>query len=203
MSIIPLRAKSIYTQLAPFQLLPPEILILISEHLSCTRSSSSLVSLTLVCRTFYKCLNNESSLWIWILIDLPTLKTHAGNEGLANFTRKMTLALEYSQYKPLSLTVDLLRCGGDSDSDEGSTRPLLDNDSLSEYITHLFCITLPLCRELTIKCSLWFDMEILTSIIEGYIKRNQNTFPTLESFHMSYNPANTIEAFASQHALPL
>ncbi|KAJ8089831.1 hypothetical protein PM082_018407 [Marasmius tenuissimus] len=185
MSIIPLRAKSTHAQLAPFQRLPSEILI---HLLSCTKSSLSLVPLTLICRTLYKCPHNESSLWIWILIDLSGLKTHVVNDNFANFDRKVTLAFEYSQYKPLSLTIDLLRRVGDSELDEGSTTPLLDNDLLSKYITHLLRITLPLCRELTIKCSLWLDMEILTNLIEGCIKRDENAFLTLEFFHMSYNP---------------
>ncbi|KAK1225073.1 hypothetical protein PQX77_011993 [Marasmius sp. AFHP31] len=47
-------------------------------------------------------------------------------------------------------------------------------------------------------------MGNLTSLFERYIKHNQDsTFPTLESFRMVYNPANTIEAFAPPHALPL
>ncbi|KAL0064484.1 hypothetical protein AAF712_008541 [Marasmius tenuissimus] len=46
-------------------------------------------------------------------------------------------------------------------------------------------------------------MEILTGLIDRCIKTNNNTLPTLQSFRMSYNPADTIEGFSSPHALPL
>ncbi|KAK1230646.1 hypothetical protein PQX77_006262 [Marasmius sp. AFHP31] len=145
-------------------------------------------------------LKAESSLWYNLLNNLPTLKAHAGNAGLANLTRKLTLALGYSQRKPLVLAIDLLRSGLDT---KDSIRSFLDNDALSGFVTRYFHITLPLCRELTIKCSPWLDMEILTGLVEGYVKHNQNTFPTLEFSHTSYNPTDTIEVFAPPHALPL
>ncbi|KAK1215750.1 hypothetical protein PQX77_021639 [Marasmius sp. AFHP31] len=210
---IPPRTNTIYRRLAPFQRIPPELLLLIFEDLlSYTKSSLSLLWLTLVCRSFYNSLTAESSLWCNLLIDIPTLEAHVGDAGLAKLARKVTRVLEYSQDKQLSLTFNLLCPGSDMDNSLASLLECISNilwkvgphcrngrggyDALSELVFR--------CRELTFEFSLWSDMGNLTSLFERYIKHNQDfTFPTLESFRMVYNPANTIEAFAPPHALPL
>ncbi|KAL0062959.1 hypothetical protein AAF712_010180 [Marasmius tenuissimus] len=197
MAVIPPQTKSFHSAPVPFHCLPPELLILISEHLlSCTKSSLSLVPLTLVCQYFYWCLKSYSPFWTNIHINLLTLEAHAGDAVLANFIQKLNRTLNYSQDKQFALTVSLLRSSSDLDGSIGS--PLYD-----AFIKDLYRKTLPFCRELTIKSSLWLDMETLTGFIEWYIRDKQTAIPTLESLHVLYNPANTVEAFAPPNALPL
>ncbi|KAJ8096209.1 hypothetical protein AAF712_015471 [Marasmius tenuissimus] len=193
MAVVSPRTKSIQKRLAHFHQLPPELVILVSEYLlSCTRSSLFLISPTLVCQYFYGCLKSYSSFWTDLLIDLSALEAHAGDAALDDLTRKVNHALNYSQDKRLALTINLLRSSSDMDDSIGSL--------LNDAFIILYRKTLPLCRELTIKSSLWLDMQTLTGFLEWYIRDKQNA---IESFDMVYKPTNTIEAFATPHALPL
>ncbi|KAJ8075409.1 hypothetical protein PM082_019747 [Marasmius tenuissimus] len=192
-------------KLSPFQRLPPELLLLIfGRLLSCTSSSLSLVSPALACRTFYQCLQGESSLWTRLLIDIQALEWHPNDRELTKLREHVEIALKYSQQRPLSLTIHLVRSGENPicpDSDNISESLL--NGPLSQLVTHLFQIAFPRCCQLTIETSSWLGMELLTSLVEGVIENSNNNLPGLKTFTLTYNPTNTIEAFSQPHALPL
>ncbi|KAK1219498.1 hypothetical protein PQX77_017788 [Marasmius sp. AFHP31] len=196
------RSPIIDESIAPFLRLPPELLLLIFKYLvTSTRSSLSLVPIILVCRSFHSLLQNDSSSWTTVLIALPTLESHRDNANLSNFIRMVTLALEYSREKPLSLTVNLLRGSENHLSSDNRLGSRLRDGIILDFITHLFLV-LPRCHELTIECSLWHDMETLISLVKRGFEDN-DTFPLLESFNMTYNPTDTIEAFFHPNTLPL
>ncbi|KAL0058057.1 hypothetical protein AAF712_015284 [Marasmius tenuissimus] len=132
-----------------------------------------------------------------------------------------TLALEYSHEEPVSVTVNLLRSiGHDSkdilsdpavdhrlreeylanlvESHVASGFPLRDGP-FSDFIPHLVRVALPNCRKLALECSSWRDIVDLTRLVKLNIQRN-STLPKLESFSMTYNPANAIEGLTYSHA---
>ncbi|KAJ8075408.1 hypothetical protein PM082_019746 [Marasmius tenuissimus] len=132
-----------------------------------------------------------------------------------------TLALEYSHERPVSVTVNLLRSIG-HDSEDILSDPAVDHRLREEYlahlveshvasgfplrdgpfsdlIPHLVWVALPNCRKLALECSSWRDIVELTRLGKLNIQRN-STLPKLESFSMTYNPANTIEGLTYSHA---
>ncbi|KAJ8075388.1 hypothetical protein PM082_019726 [Marasmius tenuissimus] len=211
-----------WVKIAPFLQLPTELRLHIFKHVvSSTESSLSLFSITLVCKLFRECLQSDPTLWTTILIALPVLEFHRRNKSLAKFTQMTTLALEYSHERPVSVTVNLLRSIG-HDAKDILSDPAVDHrlrqeylanlveshvasgipvrdGPLSDFIPHLFRVALPSCRKLALECSSWRDIVDLTRLVKLNIQRN-STLPKLESFSMTYNPANTIEGLTYSHA---
>ncbi|KAK1219497.1 hypothetical protein PQX77_017787 [Marasmius sp. AFHP31] len=195
------RALIYYEGITPFLRLPPELLLLIFKWLvSSTRSSLSLFPIAFVCRSFHSLLRNDPSSWTTIPIALPTLESHRDNAKFPDFTRTVALALNYSRGRPLSLTVNLLHGSENHLTSDDPSGIRLKDGLISDFITRLFRV-LPRCRELTIECSLWRDMETLIRLVKRSIKDN-GTSLRLESFIMTYNPTHSIEAFFHPNVLP-
>ncbi|KAL0061410.1 hypothetical protein AAF712_011754 [Marasmius tenuissimus] len=112
----------------------------------------------------------------------------------------VTLALDYSRERPLSLTVNLLHGSENHLASDDQLGTRLKDGLIRDFITRLFRV-LPRCRELTIECSLWRDMETLISLVKRSNGDN-NALPRLESFIMTYDPTHTIEAFFRPNVLP-
>ncbi|KAL0572859.1 hypothetical protein V5O48_009108 [Marasmius crinis-equi] len=181
-----------HSMLSTLQRLPPELLLMIfRELLEVMNTSLSLISSALVCHTWNACLRSDSSLWTRLLIDLPTLEAHPGDVGLQGLASSVKLALDYSQGRPLTLTVNLVYPDGESSSATGH-----DDLSLTTSTTKILDYTLERCHELTVSCSLWSDMELLAGAVE------KRPLPFLQSFHIAYQPSG-FEAFSEPHALPL
>ncbi|KAJ8091914.1 hypothetical protein PM082_024148 [Marasmius tenuissimus] len=191
----------IVDEITPFLRLPPELLLLIFKYLvTSTKNSLSLGPIALVCRSFHECLRNDPSSWTTILITLTTLESHRDNATFLNFTRMITLALDYSRGRPLSLTVSLLHGSENHLNSDNQLGTRLKDRPIRDFITRLFRV-LPRCRELTIESSLWRDKETLISLVKRSIEDN-NALSRLESLTMTYDPTHTVEAFFHPNVLP-
>ncbi|KAJ8090551.1 hypothetical protein PM082_018108 [Marasmius tenuissimus] len=202
-------AELVGEKIAPFLQLPTELRLHIFKHVvSSAESSLSLFPITLVCKSFRECLQSDPTPWTTILIALPVPQFHRRNKSLAKFTRMTTLALVYFQERPVSVTIppSTIVSGKNTNlanlvkSHVASGSPL-KRWPLLRFHPSPYSGCSPNCRKLALECSSWRDIVDLTRLVKLNIQRN-STLPKLESFSMTYNPANTIEGLAHSHAAP-